>query len=247
MSCRTGVQAITQCTATLELIPTFIDGTSILKQILPVYNPITNDAERNDNSKDGSISRERFSKETLYENTPLSSYQLDVAWRDTCAFEIHGVAWLPSAVYLARTWKSIISAATRNDLNLAESFSIMDLIEALDEDDIPKGLLNAVITKVAMDKDKTKNRMSKQGTLLSMENSNEFTVKTIDRDFCVSWIGGVILEAQPSSGNGRLESDFLYDWQDQLPEKWRGAAKLSALKVLQHSKLVHRLSDHINL
>lgn len=158
LSCRTGVQAIAQCTATLELTPTFIDGTSILRQILPIYNFITNDAERND--KDESISRERFSKETLYENTPLSSYQLDVAWRDTCAFEIHGVAWLPSADYLARIWKSIISAATRDGLNLAESFFIMDLIELLDEDDFPKDLLDAVITKVAMDKDKTNNCLS---------------------------------------------------------------------------------------
>lgn len=159
LSCRTGVQAIAQCTDTLELIPAFIDGTSILRQILPVYNFITDDAERNDNSKNESTSRERFSKETLYENTPLSSYQLDVAWRDTCAFEIHGVAWLPSAVCLARIWKSIISATIRDGLNLAESFSIIDLIEALDEDDFPKGLLDAVITKVAMDKDKTKNCM----------------------------------------------------------------------------------------
>lgn len=71
-------------------------------------------------------------------------------------------------------------------------------------------------------------------------------MKTIDRDLCVSWIGGVILEAQLSSGEG-LESDFLYDWQNQLPEKWRGAAKLSALKVLQHSKLVHCLADHMTL
>lgn len=54
---------------------------------------------------------------------------------------------------------------------------------------------------------------------------------TIDRDQCVSWVGCVILEAQEPSYIDILESEFIINWQDQLPEIWRENAKLSALKV----------------
>lgn len=219
----TGVQAIAQCAATLELIPASVDGTSILKQLLPTYNFVTDDVEHNKNLNHESKSYERFSKEALFENIPLSRHQFDDAWRNTCAFELDGVALLPSAIHLARIWKSITSAATRNGLNLAKSFCLMDLTETVDEDDFPRDLLNAVITRVVMDnKDAMENK----------KNSQEYPVETIDRDECVSWIGGVFLEAHSLSGNGCLELDFLHDWQNQLPEKWRGDAKLGALKVL---------------
>lgn len=56
---------------------------------------------------------------------------------------------------------------------------------------------------------------------------------TIDRDQCVSWVGGVILEAQEPFNTDFLESEseFIINWRDQLPEIWRENAKLSALKV----------------
>ena len=47
----------------------------------------------------------------------------------------------------------------------------------------------------------------------------------------VPWLGAILLETQSTSAEGVLTSDFLRDWQDQLPDTWRTYATLDALKV----------------
>ena len=54
----------------------------------------------------------------------------------------------------------------------------------------------------------------------------------------MSWIGGILLEAQSISDQGVTESGFLGEWKNQMPEAWRKHVALSALKVLRsHSFL----------
>lgn len=48
----------------------------------------------------------------------------------------------------------------------------------------------------------------------------------------MSWVGGLLLEAQSTRNQSVAESEFLGDWKNQLPEEWRKHVDLSALKVL---------------
>ena len=146
LSYNVGVQAIAQCASTLELVPASLNGSSILKHILPTYNIPTDGVEHDEYF----TSQERLSKETAFDDTPLSRRQFDDAWKDTCSFEILGVALLPSANCLGGIWKSIISAATKNNIDLTESFGLIDLIDTVDEDSFPRDLLDAVIKRVTV-------------------------------------------------------------------------------------------------
>lgn len=47
----------------------------------------------------------------------------------------------------------------------------------------------------------------------------------------MSWVGGLLLQAQSTPEQGVVESEFLGDWKNQLPEVWRKHVALSALKV----------------
>lgn len=47
----------------------------------------------------------------------------------------------------------------------------------------------------------------------------------------VPWLGAILLEAQSTSAEGVLTSNFLRGWQDHLPDSWRTYATLDALKV----------------
>lgn len=51
----------------------------------------------------------------------------------------------------------------------------------------------------------------------------------------MGWVGGLLLEAQPTRSQGVAESEFLGDWKNQLPEEWRKHVDLSVLKVPPHS------------
>lgn len=56
----------------------------------------------------------------------------------------------------------------------------------------------------------------------------------ISRDECVLWIGLVLLELRSQSNEGSvMESSFLREWEQQLPEAWREHAKINVLKVCE--------------
>ena len=59
----------------------------------------------------------------------------------------------------------------------------------------------------------------------------EFADATLSNAMVVPWLGAILLEAQSTSAEGVLTSDFLRDWQDQLPDSWRTYATLDVLKV----------------
>lgn len=146
-SSATCVRAVAQCTATLELTPISVDCISIFKQILPIYNVSSDGAE----NYDYTTLSELYSKEVAFEHTPLSRHQFADTWRNTCAFEFQGVAFLPSAACLASVWRSIMSSSISNCLNITEKFRTISLIDAVEEHGFPTSLVNAVLKRVAVD------------------------------------------------------------------------------------------------
>lgn len=47
---------------------------------------------------------------------------------------------------------------------------------------------------------------------------------------CIAWVGDTLLETL-SSKSGISETEFLHEWQKQLPEQWKKLALCSELKV----------------
>lgn len=143
----TCVRAVAQCAATLELTPTSVDGISIFKQILPIYNVSSDGAENNEYA----TLSEEYGKEVAFEHMPLSRHQFADTWRNTCAFEFQGVAFLPSAACLASVWRSIMSSSISNCLNITKKFRTISLIDAVEEFGFPINLVNAVLKRVTVD------------------------------------------------------------------------------------------------
>jgi len=53
----------------------------------------------------------------------------------------------------------------------------------------------------------------------------------LDREKTIPWVGVISLESQRDSAEGILLSDFVRDWQNDLPEDWRKHAKIDSLEV----------------
>lgn len=222
---KAAVRAIAQCASTLELIPASAAGVS-LRQILPIYSSPLADPRAEVETAVESGANEKISKQSALENVPLSPYQFNEAWVEDCAFELDGQAWIPSANSLKGVWNSIITAATAKSINLARRFPVLDLADMVEEDGFPHALLGAVIEK---------NRLH-GGDL-----TTDWAI--LAKDKCVGWVGGLLLEAQPTRSQGVAESEFLGDWKNQLPEEWRKHVDLSVLKC----KYYHSSKGRITL
>ena len=142
------VSAIAQPTATLELIPSSFRGPSMLRNVLPVYNISRIESEGNPGSALVSRLADKMSKYATLDNVPLSSTEFEAFWTQLCAFEFEGQSWLPAATLLVGVWKSIISAAIANSLNLEQSFRIQDIMDLLREDGYPVPLIEAVVRRI---------------------------------------------------------------------------------------------------
>lgn len=142
------IRAIAQCTTTLELIPASDTGIPLLRRTLPLYKSPLADP-RNENGFIGDpTEKEMISKQAASEDIPLSNREFDKAWREVCAFELESQAWLPSPSLLNGLWKSFVSAAAVENVNLANKFQVHALEDMVEEDGFPSVLLHAVLQKV---------------------------------------------------------------------------------------------------
>ena len=237
-----GLSAIAQCTATLELIPEPASAIPFLKQTVPVYSG----PEGGTQSPTASALLEKKNKHAILERTPFSLGEFNKACEELCVFEVDGQAWLPTASMLANFWKSIISGATVGSVNLGGSFSIATLSRIVEEDGHPTALFRAVIDRLSsndvdlMDDCKLVPTESAPSASLT-----EFVDAALSREKAVPWVGLVLLQSHHMSTEVVVLSDFLQDWQNQLPEDWRNHATLDALKVyyLSHVRARNSLKD----
>ncbi|KAK4693196.1 sister chromatid cohesion protein DCC1, partial [Lecanoromycetidae sp. Uapishka_2] len=139
--------AIAKCGATLELIPATPSGTAFLKNCVAFYKGPRSCIESALALEVSSIK----SKSKLLEDTPFSSGEFDKAWKELCAFEEDGKAWVPTPATLIAVWMSILSAATVRSLDLGESFSLAALVATVEEDGHPMALFQAVVNRLGSD------------------------------------------------------------------------------------------------
>lgn len=164
---------------------------------------------------------ERRSKRDHLTNLPLSGDEFESGWREIRAFESDGQAFKPSVVCLVGAWKAVVSASTAQGINLEREFKLVDLLGILEADDYPTPLVEAVLWN-----------------LTTQESVCTGSI-CVDAERCVRWVGATMLEAMGKQST--QISDFLEAWKNELPEQWRTAATLEALKV--SSDLIMRLED----
>ena len=265
--------AIAQCTATLELI--LLDNVAssamtsrFLKKSLPSYRGIDTDVGLGTNTTFSGkkvAARDAWyelwiltwclgeykDKNTILQDAPFSTKEIDKIWKQQCAFEVLGRAWLPTPSALAMIWKSILSAATVSGVNLVKSFDLKLLAEMVDNDGFPWAFFMAVMIRLVSEtdhlNDDSEGRTSSLGVLTA-----DIIVKDIhlSRDRIVLWVGNVCLqragESEQANKEGILQEDFLAQWHNLLPEGWRMHASMDLLKVQKSSItfLLNRADNH---
>ncbi|KAL8828720.1 MAG: hypothetical protein Q9191_002428 [Dirinaria sp. TL-2023a] len=208
-----GVSAIARCPTTLELVPSASVGVEYLKRVLPRYTgPASFLGEKDNIASDVGTGAYR-GREALLDDAPLSREEFHSAWTELCAFESDGNAMLPTARALHALWKSIISAATATGIKIDESLYISSIAEVVEEDGFPQSLLHAVISRLSVEQ------------IVPVEGWANITAAK-----SVPWLGTVILDSNAISSEGILESMFLQEWQNLLPESWREHVSLTLLK-----------------
>ena len=85
----------------------------------------------------------------ILQDAPFSAQEFNNTWKQLCAFEVLGRAWLPTPSAVAMVWKSIMSAATIKGVNLEKKFGLNSVGEMVANDGFPSALFKAVVMGVS--------------------------------------------------------------------------------------------------
>ena len=89
-------------------------------------------------------------------DAPFSAQEFDNTWKQLCAFEVLGRAWLPTPSAVAIVWKSIMSAATIKGVNLEKEIDLNSVGEMVGNDGFPLPLFKAIVMRLVSDTDSVK-------------------------------------------------------------------------------------------
>lgn len=201
-----GLTAIAQCKAALELVPVQPKAVEFLSTSIPYLEGLESTVAATA-AQPGST---HVSKAAIQADAPFSNAEFESAWRALCAFERDGAAWQPTAEAKISFWKALMSAAAVSGIKVTGSFAPGDLKDLLAEDGYEGDILMAVLRRVAMD------------------GSRDDNVQ-IDRSQCASWLGCTILESAGSWG--MMESALREQWQELLPDLWEEDARMEMIEV----------------
>lgn len=139
------MKAIAQCGTTLELKEYSNSVTSFPKGLIAWYTwPEYSTGEVHP-------SQPRRRKTEVFDDLPMSHAEFEAAWVGLCAFELEGIAMLPTAPTLQGVWKSIMSAIVVKGLKFEDSIHVQDIVALVEEDGFPRSLLQAVLYRLSMD------------------------------------------------------------------------------------------------
>ena len=89
----------------------------------------------------------------ILQDAPFSAQEFNNTWKQSCAFEVLGRAWLPTPSAVAMVWKSIMSAATIKGVNLEKKFDLNSVGEIVGNDGFPLALFEAIVMRLVSDTD----------------------------------------------------------------------------------------------
>ena len=122
----------------LELVSYTPDGHLYLTGKLPYYEPEAHDPRPETQN----------SRESLLRDAPFSEEEFGSAWSDLSCFEQGDQAYIPTALTLLQTWKSILSTTTIRGIDLQTPVSIEDLLATIDDGDHPPTLYRSILQKL---------------------------------------------------------------------------------------------------
>lgn len=208
-----GISAVAKCGAVLELHPVTESPTAALQEaITRIWH-----SERWDGETTADFSGEMVqkSKEEFFADIPFSDQECEQAWVDICAFEFGGRPALPTTAALWMYWRTMLTTAVAEGIDLSAQFKIADLAKTLkDEEDLLPELVQAIFHHLLPDDQMVGDDWA-----------------AVDRAKCVPWVGRNLLAALDSHHRtARPTAEFLDLWRDALPEAWRDDAQLAAIQ-----------------
>ena len=135
----TGLVGVAQCGELLEAIPSTPAPAQHLRERLPVYR------DQDSPSRPGLLGT---TAEGLERDAPFSRGEFNAAWKELCAFELEGRAWIPSPTTLERVWASLVAAATIKGVGLEEGFRGDEVETLMEEDGNPGPVVAAVLARI---------------------------------------------------------------------------------------------------
>lgn len=197
------LEAIAQCTSTLELQPAKnVSAVPHIKAVLPTYA-----------STGHYDSKEAISKEQLFGNIPLSDAECEQGWLELACFELEDPprSLVPSDGMRLKVWRAISETATAMSVDLTQVMDAHNASNITDSNyDWPNELSIAV--------------------LRSMSSGITSRDIKLDETLCAQAIGQMLLKEQTNSASKLVPlSLFKAEWADLLPEIWRAGADISLL------------------
>ncbi|KAF2226989.1 hypothetical protein BDZ85DRAFT_257069 [Elsinoe ampelina] len=216
-----GLVSIAQCGSSLELTGKANgDAIAPLKALLPIFHD-----ERTDNSP---LEMPARSKLDVFSQIPLSEGECERGWQSLYAFETGSPkqSFRPSPRLLVKAWSSIMSSAVLDGVDLAGSVSQENLQAWMEaSDDVPDALMHTIVNHLR--------DINSNGALDGLV--------TFDKTRTIQFTGTQLLYNLVEVE----EDDYVRQWYNLLPEKWRSDAVVSDLPVkvqnLQDGKI--RLSS----
>ena len=145
------LQIIAQPNSTLELYSVSNSVVSFLEGILEVYNgPLDADGDL-ELSNASRLGKENRSRRNLIEDLPASIEECEQGLLEICAFEHANALYRPSERALCAIWQAIHCVAASEEIDLCSHFDIDALLRLLEDDMWPKGAIEAVVTRSALE------------------------------------------------------------------------------------------------
>lgn len=149
-----------------------------------------------------------ITRAAVYADIPLSDAELDTAWTQLAAFEIHSNnshAWRPAEAVLKDLWRAILGAATIQNIDLSAQIHPSTLWDDV-ETEHPRELINALLRRL---------------TSADASSATHKETNTLDPQTVVTWVCQL---CRPSSGPGQdhdaQQSAWVARCQESLPDAW---------------------------
>lgn len=211
-----GVTTFAQCNWTLEVQQAPPQSAlPYMRQLIPLYTgPEDIDLLTKADFK---------TKAAVFSDIPLSDAECEQVWTDIVAFEDRDrkAAFRPSAKILTKTWAAISLSAVEKTIDLSaglKATDVEDLTSALDE--VPSELALATIKRLLPPEQQT---LIINTPLSELDPTATFT---LDRAQTVRSVGTWLMESLAET----TRAELIRQWQNLLPEIWRGDAQLSAIE-----------------
>ena len=226
-----GVTATSTITSYLELLPLTPNPQTLLRPLLLPY-PSSHPPP----SAGSGFGR---SRQQLLHDLPISNAEFSAAWASLCAFESGGVAYTPSVQAILKTLREAVTGAVAEGMKLSAPFSAAALLRAIDDPEVPLGLLESVlalICDVSTTEGGDSGGSGGGGGGGGVGDSNCCWV--LDSQRCVRIVGRWVLQEWHEGGKGvdMLYITFISKWKAAVPDECAGLCKLELLKVRFRSK-----------